>query len=197
MRSFWLRLQQEVEQFREYSDLAEIGEIARRLFAMNAFDGVLTIVGVLMGNYVAGVRNAAIVISTGLSTCFAMAISGLWGAYLTETAERKRALNELESYTLTKLDKTKIGRASGVAAIIVALTDGLAPLLSALVTLLPFFLHLDVVISYYSSLGLALAILFALGVFLGTISKVNLLISGLRMLGAGLVCILLSYLLEH
>ena len=79
-----------VSYLREYDKLANIGEIARRYFAMNAFDGVLTIIGVLMGNFMAGVQEPRIVVSTGLATCVAMGVSGLWGAYLTEAAERKR-----------------------------------------------------------------------------------------------------------
>ena len=92
-----------LHELREYSDLADIGVIARRYFAMNAFDGVLTIIGVVMGNFTAGVSSSAIVISTGLSTCMAMGISGLWGAYLTESAERKRSLDVLENHTLSDL----------------------------------------------------------------------------------------------
>lgn len=188
-----------LQQLREYDDIAEISEIARRYFAMNAFDGVLTIIGVLMGNYTAGVRSPAIVISTGLSTCMAMGISGLWGAYLTESAERKRSLDILENHTLSDLSGTKIGRASRAAVIIVALVDGLAPFAAALLVLLPFFFSAllgEVTISYYLSLGMALAILFALGAFLGRVSKDSLILSGLKMIGAGLVAILLSHLLD-
>ena len=187
-----------LHELREYNDIANIGEIARRYFAMNAFDGVLTIIGVLMGNYVAHVHDAKVVIVTGFSTCMAMGISGLWGAYLTESAERKRDLSDLENHTLTDLSNTKIGRASRVAVVVVALVDGLAPFLAALVVLLPFFfsgLLADVVFSYYASLGMALVVLFALGAFLGKVSKENLIISGLKMIGAGLVSILLSYFL--
>jgi predicted membrane protein (TIGR00267 family) len=183
----------------EYSDIANIGEIARRYFAMNAFDGVLTIIGVLMGNYTAHVRDPTVVIVTGFSTCIAMGISGLWGAYLTESAERKRDLGDLESHTLTDLSGTKIGRASRAAVVVVALVDGLAPFLAALVVLLPFFfgaLLADIVFSYYVSLGMALAVLFALGAFLGRVSKESLIISGLKMIGAGLVSILLTYILD-
>ncbi|MBC8262783.1 MAG: hypothetical protein H8E47_01480, partial [Anaerolineales bacterium] len=83
-----------------------------------------------------------------------------------------------------------------------ALVDGLAPFLAALVVLLPFFfseLLADIVLSYYAALGMALVVLFALGAFLGKVSKENLIISGLKMIGAGLVSILLSYFLgvEH
>ncbi len=188
-----------LQQLREYDDIAEISEIARRYFAMNAFDGVLTIIGVLMGNYTAGVNSPAIVISTGLSTCMAMGISGLWGAYLTESAERKRSLDILENHTLSDLSGTKIGRASRAAVIIVALVDGLAPFAAALLVLSPFFfstLQGEITISYYLSLGLALATLFALGAFLGRVSKDSLILSGLKMIGAGVVAILLSYLLD-
>ena len=187
-----------LNELREYSDIASIGEIARRYFAMNAFDGVLTIIGVLMGNYTAHVRDPTIVIVTGFSTSIAMGISGLWGAYLTESAERKRELEDLESRTLTDLSETKIGRASRAAVVVVALVDGLAPFLAALVVLLPFFfsgLLADIVLSYYVSLGMALAVLFALGAFLGKVSKENLVISGLKMIGAGVLSMVLSYLL--
>ena len=185
-----------VSYLREYDKLANISEIARRYFAMNAFDGVLTIIGVLMGNFVAGVNDARIVLSTGLATSVAMGISGLWGAYLTESAERKRDLDDLENHTLTDLSNTKIGRASRVAVVVVALVDGMAPFLAALIVLLPFFLSglmADIVFSYYVSLGMALVVLFALGAFLGTVSKENMIISGVKMIGAGLVSMFLSY----
>jgi predicted membrane protein (TIGR00267 family) len=188
-----------LHELREYSDIASIGEIARRYFAMNAFDGVLTIIGVLMGNYTARVHDPTVVIVTGFSTCIAMGVSGLWGAYLTEAAERKRDLSDLENHTLTDLSETKIGRASRVAVVVVALVDGLAPFLAALLVLLPFFfsgLLADIVLSYYASLGMALAVLFALGAFLGKVSKESLVISGLKMIVAGLVSIALSYLLK-
>jgi len=174
-----------LHELKEYNDIASISEIARRYFAMNAFDGVLTIIGVLMGNYAAHVQDAKVVIVTGFSTSIAMGVSGLWGAYMTESAERKRDLRDLR-----------------VAVVVVALVDGLAPFLASLVVLLPFFfsgLLDDIVLSYYAALALALGVLFALGAFLGKVSKENLIISGLKMIGAGLVSILLSYFLgvEH
>jgi predicted membrane protein (TIGR00267 family) len=66
------------------------------------------------------------------------------------------------------------------------------------VVLLPFFfsaLLADVLLSYYASLAMALVVLFALGAFLGKVSKQNLIVSGAKMIGAGVVSILLSYFL--
>lgn len=188
-----------LQQLREYEDIAEIGEIARRYFAMNAFDGVLTMIGVLIGNYSAGVESARVVISTGLATSMAIGVSGFWGAYFTESAERKRDLDDLESYTLTDLNETKIGRASRAAAIVVSLVDGFAPFLAALVVLLPFFLTSlwgEIYRSYYLSLAMALGVLFALGAFLGAISRENIALTGVKMIGAGLLAMVLGYLLR-
>jgi predicted membrane protein (TIGR00267 family) len=187
-----------VSYLREYDKLANISEIARRYFAMNAFDGVLTIIGVLMGNFVAGVGDARIVLSTGLATSVAMGVSGLWGAYLTESAERKRDLDELSRVTLTDLTNTRIGRASRAAIFIVAIVDGLSPFLAALIVLIPFILagsSEDLTWAYYTSLGLALLTLFSLGLFLGRISHGRMIVYGLKTVLAGVVSIVLSFFL--
>ena len=188
----WQRIQ-------EYGNLANTGEIARRYFAMNAFDGVLTMIGVLTGSMAAGVDEPQIVVTTGLSTCIAMGISGLWGAYLTESAERKRDLAELGSHTLTDLNHTRIGRASRFAVAIVALVDGISPFLAALIILIPFFaaeMFPSIVWVYYTSFGVALLTLFALGLFLGHICRENLFLYGIRTVIAGLLAILVSFLVS-
>jgi predicted membrane protein (TIGR00267 family) len=193
-------LQVRLDRWREYSKISEAGEIARRAFANNSFDGVLTMVGVVMGSFVAGVQEASIVLVTGLSTALAIGISGGWGAYLTESAERSHAVDELEQVTLTELRDSKIGKASRMAVVMVAAVDGLSPFLSALLVLIPFFLApLLPAISYvyYSSLGMSLVALFALGLYLGRISRRNLILSGIKTSIAGVVCIALSYVLQQ
>lgn len=191
--------QQGLQRLKEYEELADIGEIARRMFAMNSFDGILTILGVLVGNFLAGVEAASIIIVTGMTTSVSMGISGLWGAYLTESAERQKSLDDLEEQTLTDLSDTRIGRASRFAVVVVALVDGLAPLLASLLVLVPFFLtHLwgDITYSYYLAVAIAMVSLFGLGAFLGQISRQNMVIAGTKMLTAGIVSLLLSYLIE-
>ena len=185
---------------KEYNAIADIGEIGRRYFAMNAFDGVLTIMGVLMGNMGAKVTSPHIVLTTGLSTCIAMGISGLWGSYLTESAERKRDLDELGSQTLTDLKDSKLGRASRYAVVVIAIIDGLSPFLAALLVLIPFFManvFPSIQWAYLTSLGGALLALFGLGIFLGNISRENLILSGLKTVIAGILSILIGVLLGH
>jgi predicted membrane protein (TIGR00267 family) len=141
-----------------------------------------------------------VVLVTGLSTALAIGISGGWGAYLTESAERRKETEELEQVTLTSLHDTKVGKASRMAVVIVAAVDGLSPFLAAFLVVLPFFfasLLPSVDYAYYASVGMAMLSLFGLGVYLGSLSQERLIISGIRTTFAGVVSIGLSYLLEQ
>ncbi len=192
------RLTQGIRNIREYESIAGFSKIARRALANNAFDGVLTMIGVLMGNYMGNVRDASIVIRIGIATSISIGISGLWGAYLAESAERGRELAELERISLTDLSDTKIGRASRVAVIVVSLVDGLSPLIASMIVLLPFFfvaLIGNVLACYVISLLVAMIGLFGLGMFLGQISGRNLFGYGLRTVIAGVVAIVVNALL--
>ena len=192
------RLAKSVNEFLEYERIAGFWEIARRALANNAFDGILTTIGVLMGSYVAGVRSSGIVVRTGIATSIAMGISGMWGAYLAESAERGRDLAELEAISLTDLGGTKIGRASRVAVIVVSAVDGLAPFISSMIVLVPMLLAPllpSILLSYVLSIAVALVCLFVLGLFLGSICERNLMNYGIKTVFAGVVCIGVTYLL--
>jgi len=187
-----------LREFAEYRQIAGIDEIGRRYLAMNAFDGILTMIGVLMGSYVAGIREPRIVISTGIATCLAMGVSGFWGAYLTESAERKHELQELEHAMLTDMTNSKQARASRFAAVVVSVIDGVSPLIAGVAVLLPFILTglwRDVTTSYALSVGVALTLLFALGVFLARVAHGQIIPAGIRMIVAGIVCVILSFFL--
>ena len=188
-----------IEKANEYNEIAGIAEIARRSFGNNTFDGILTMIGVLMGSFSSGIANPRVVIITGLSTSIAIMISGAWGAYLTESAERTNYLNELGRSTLTNLNGSLIGRASRFAAIAVSVVDGLSPFLGAIVVLLPFFFSRwfpDIRTTYLAALGTSLVALFALGIWFGKVAKENLIIYGIKTLLAGVFSILIGSLLS-
>ncbi|HNT29611.1 MAG TPA: VIT1/CCC1 transporter family protein [bacterium] len=178
--------------------ITDVISIARRNFVMNAFDGVLTMTGILAGSYFVGIDDPKIVLGTGFSTAIAMGISGMWGAFLTERSERRHDIKQLERHTLADLSDSHLVTASHQATIIITLV-GLAPLLAALSVLSPFlfsFLFPSITMMYFSSLALIILLLFSLGTFLGTISKENILLSGLRLLAAGIICIGILLMIE-
>ncbi|MBC7235678.1 MAG: VIT1/CCC1 transporter family protein [Chloroflexi bacterium] len=188
-----------VGELAEYWRIAKVDEIGRRVVANNGFDGILTMIGVLMGSWVAGVQDARVVISTGLATCVAMGISGAWGAYMAESAERKHAMQELELALLRNLDGSQQARASRFAVVVIALLDGLSPLITGITALIPFFfgpLWGDITYTYVAGLALALMALFALGAFLATVAKENIIRAGVRMILAGVICVAISLLIS-
>jgi predicted membrane protein (TIGR00267 family) len=194
----WSAIPEFLEEIQTYNQIAGIAEIARRYFAMNAFDGVLTTIGVLAGNYLAGVRDLSIPIRIGIATSIAMGISGLWGAYLTESAERQKELSDLEKISLIDQSETSIGRASRFAVIVVSVVDGLAPALAAFIVLIPLFLASWInnpILSYGLAGGIALICLFGLGMFLGKVSERSLIGYGFKTLLAGVVAIAINFLL--
>jgi predicted membrane protein (TIGR00267 family) len=179
--------------YREYLKTTKAHEIARRLFVMNAFDGALTIMGVVIGAHFAGVSDSHIIITAGIAGSVAMGISGISGAYLAERAERKRDLKKLEMAMLKNLDDTHYARATEFASIIVAVVDGISPALSAGVIVMPYFFVPEISMqwAFYASLVLGLAILFTLGIFLARISDESPLISGIQMILVGIATIII------
>jgi predicted membrane protein (TIGR00267 family) len=186
-------MRKRIARYREYLETSKAHEIARRLFVMNAFDGALTIMGMVIGAHFSGVVDPHIVITAGIAGSLAMGISGISGAYLSERAERKRDLKKLEMAMLQNMNGTHYARATEFASIIVAVVDGISPALSAAILVTPYFFvpGISMLWAFYLSLGLALAILFTLGVFLARISDEKPIISGIQMILVGIITIII------
>ncbi|RLF41463.1 MAG: hypothetical protein DRN18_03770 [Thermoplasmata archaeon] len=185
---------------KQYSEISDLGEISRRYFVMNAFDGALTMLGVVIGAYISNIRSASTIISAGIAGSIAMAISGISGAYMTERAERLRKLKSLEKAMLKELRNSIHYRSHRFAVLVTSLTDGLSPFLSAMIVLSPFFLlnfgFLSWNIAFYLSIALTLIFLFSMGMYLAKVSEESMIMYGLQMLCVGIltafVCIAIS-----
>jgi predicted membrane protein (TIGR00267 family) len=167
---------------------------------MNAFDGTLTLLGVIWASHFAMHHNVDTVISAGIGACLAMMFSGLAGTYLTEKAERERELHEMEKALIRSLEDTEIKKASRFAIFVSAVIDGIAPLAAGLLCLAPFFvvaggwLMWDVAVILSIIIGLFL--LFSLGIWLGRISDQNSWVYGIQTLGAGVATAIAIICLE-
>jgi predicted membrane protein (TIGR00267 family) len=177
-----------------YIQITEMGPIARRYFVKNGFDGSMTMLGIIVGALVSD-GAPEVVVTAGLATCLAMGISGISGAYMTERAERKRDLKELESAMITKLDDCVISDATRFVSIYAAIVDGGSPIVTALISLSPFFLLLfgliTIEVAYIAAIAVTLITLFLLGVYLGKVAKENALLYGIQTLVAGAITVLI------
>ena len=91
-----------IEKFKTYAKITDFVSIARRYFINNFYDGMLTIIGILLGFFILIFKegqqsvDSHIVLLTGLATSISMFMSGLSGSYISEKAEQKRLKSELD-----------------------------------------------------------------------------------------------------
>ncbi len=158
--------------------------IIRRYFVVNGFDGALTMLGLTMGFRMGGQADPEIALSACVGAAIALGVSGTSSAYISESAERKRALKDLEQAMITDLTRTDYGMAAHLIPIIVALVNGLAPLTLALVITVPLWPGAWVEPFGWSALdmstALAVTVIFLLGVLLGRVSGQFWLWTGAR-----------------
>ncbi len=175
--------------------------IARRYLITNGFDGALTMLGMVTGFYISGTTELSVAISACLGAAVALFISGLSSAYLSEKAERKKELRELEQALVLDLKESDYGQASRYLPMLVALVNGLSPLLLSLLILLPLFIAAQGYIlplsPFINAIIVALICVFCLGVFLGKISKSFWLWSGLRALIIAIITVVIILFFGH
>jgi predicted membrane protein (TIGR00267 family) len=172
--------------------------IMRRYFVVNGFDGALTMLGLIIGFALSATDDIAMIINVCLAAALALAVSGVSSAYISESAERKYSLDILEAAMIHDLQDSEHGRAARWTPLLVALVNGLAPLLISLLILLPLWLSTHSVLlpvsPLYAAIFVAMLLLFLLGVFLGHIAGGSWLQSGFRTLLVAIVTVALIYL---
>ena len=91
-----------IKKVKTYAKITDFESIARRYFVNNFYDGMLTILGILLGFFILIFKDGQqtvdshIVILTGFATSISMLMSGLSGSYISEKAEQKRLKSELD-----------------------------------------------------------------------------------------------------
>jgi len=178
-----------LERFRFLLKLTKSGPIARRYFVIGAFDGALTILGVILGAYVAEARvhpelARELIMGAGFAGAIALSVSSTVGAYEAERVEHMLSHQVLEKAMLSQVEGTRKD-AMSVSIAVSAIIHGIAPLLAALIPLVPFFfLTLDEAV--VTGISITIAFLFVLGAYLGSLIKEMIIYTGLRFVIAGL-----------
>ncbi|MEM2281515.1 MAG: VIT1/CCC1 transporter family protein [Candidatus Bathyarchaeia archaeon] len=156
------------KKIRVYLHITKASGIARRYFVMNGFDGAMTVFGIVLGSWIAGVTKPEVVLLAGFGACLAMGVSGFFGAFMAEKAERERRLKEMEEAAKNRVNPLHY-EAARFVTVYVALIDGLSPVLTAAISLSPFVLAYTKLITFFnvyiSSLVLSMVTLFLLGIY--------------------------------
>ena len=172
--------------------------VLRRYFVVNGFDGALTMMGLILGFLVSTPADLAVIINACLGAAIALGMSGFSSAYISESAERRHALGQLEKAMISDLKESTHGEAARLTPLLVALVNGLAPLIISLLILMPLWLGslgISLPVSpLYAAILVALMLIFLLGVFLGRVADISWLRSGLQTLLVAVTTATLIYL---
>jgi len=183
------RFSERIKKLRFNLNLTKSGAIARRYFVIGAFDGALTILGVILGAYVAEGHAhpelaKQLILAAGFAGGIALAVSSTVGAYEAERVEHLLSHQHLEKAMLRPVEGARV-EAMRVSISVSAIVHGVSPLLAAFVPLLPFFfMPLDAAVT--TAIALTLGFLFILGAYLGSLIKEMIVYTGLRFVLAGL-----------
>ncbi|SIR76786.1 VIT1/CCC1 transporter family protein [Natronorubrum thiooxidans] len=176
----------------------DVRSISRRYFISNGFDGTLTSIGIIVGAYLSGVTEGITVVTIGLGAAVGLGTSGVWSVWEIERAEKQAELLRIEQAMLTELDETTVQERRTGARKINAVASGIGPLIGIILPLLPFLAH-DVVFTLLEAtlvgIAVGVVVLFLFGAYLGSISKQNWIVAGVRMGLAGIVVAVLNLFL--
>lgn len=171
--------------------------IARRYFVVNGFDGALTMLGLIMGFAFSSSTDLSIVINACMGAAIALGVSGFSSAYISESAERKHALGKLQQAMVNDLEHSAHAEAARWVPWMIALVNGLAPFVIALLIIMPMWLfNIGFPLPLpplYAAVVMALVLVFLLGVFLGRIADIAWFNSGIRALAMAILTVSLIY----
>ena len=172
--------------------------IVRRYFVVNGFDGALTMLGLIIGFLISAPTELSVIINACLGAAIALGMSGVSSAYISEAAERRHDLLQLQEAMIADLQQSAHGAAARRVPLLIALVNGLAPLLISLLIIIPLWLaQLGIPLPaspLYLAISIAFVLIFLLGVFLARIANISWLRSGVQTLLVAIVTAALIYL---
>ena len=170
----------------------------RRYLVVNGFDGALTMLGILSGFALIEDPPIGTLLGACLGAAVALLMSGLSSAYLSESAEQKKKLAEIEKAMVRNLHDSHHGVVAKWTPWLLASVNGLSPFLISLLIVQPLLWKWKVPGLGPVELALALGFIciFFLGVFLARVSKGFWLKSGLKALLVGAAIMLLTQIIQ-
>ena len=162
-----------------------------RYIILGSVDGILAILGVVIGASISG--NPSFVINAALGGAVALAMTNGVGSYLAEGAVEYGKLSKLEKPLLRSLENTRIEEQTIKKIRTDSITHGGASFIGSLIPILPFVIFENHQLEVAVCLSIiALAIL---GVYSGKIAKQSIVIHSVRMVALGIAIVIAVTLL--
>ncbi|MHC1624781.1 MAG: VIT1/CCC1 transporter family protein [Methermicoccaceae archaeon] len=159
-----------------------------RYLILGSIDGILAVLGVVVAASTVS-ESATVIVNAGIGGAIALAMTNGLGSYLAEGTVEYGKLSQLERPLLKSLKNTKLERETKKKIRLDSIIHGFSSLIGSMVPLLPFFFFTPTK-AVYMAIGMSVVTLMFLGMFSGIISRQNIPISILKMVGLGLLVVL-------
>jgi len=163
-------------------------------FIRGFIDGALSTLGVVIG---ASSGDVSIIIAAGTGGAVANGVSNTISAYTSSRAKRYKEMGEIERAmghnSLRKsvlADRLKDETTKG------GMVDGFATAIGGMIPVAPYLLGVDPQIAIFISIGAILLLLFILGLYMGKLSKENLILSGVKFVFLGAITAVMVFVLQ-
>ncbi|MEM1578169.1 MAG: VIT1/CCC1 transporter family protein [Archaeoglobaceae archaeon] len=178
-----------------YFQITNVATISRRYFIIGFFDGLITVAGMIIGAFISGHNDSELIIPVGFATALALGISSSWGAFEAERIEQKALKKRRERVIISRLEGTVLDEAHKFATLFSSFVHGIAPILSAIILILPY-LFFSPFEAFEASMILCSSLIFLLGMVMGKMADENVFINGIRMLILGILVLLAVLILN-
>jgi len=165
-----------------------------RYVILGAIDGILAVLGIIIGLSAATIEPG-LVVKAALGGGIALCLTNSIGSYLAESAVEYGKISEVEQALLQDLRNTRVEKLARRNIQIDALLSGGSSIFGSLIPILPFVFFKDGIAVYFS-IALALIALVVLGLFSGKISSQSYIRSIVRMVGMGIIVVVVCSLLR-
>ncbi|MFH1821680.1 MAG: VIT1/CCC1 transporter family protein [Methanobacteriota archaeon] len=165
----------------------------RKHFIRGMVDGSLSTLGIVIG---ASAAILPIILAAALGGMMANSISNALSAFSSERVFQFSELRKTERSMVRKslkgsVPEHKKRRATAKAS----LADGSATIVGGLIPILPYLL-VPIATAMFISTGLVIATIFVIGMYIGKLSKENILFSALKMAVFGIAVVIIAYLVQ-
>ena len=151
------------------------------------FDTVNSILGVVIGLYLADEQNAYVFIMSIISTAIALGISSGTSIYEAEYFEQLRDIKEIEKHMITNFKEKNpiVAKKAKTMGLFVGIINFLTPLLIALVLVLILLTMPNLAGAFWAIMGFSGLVLFGSGIIFGKMNQLPPIKRGVRMLIIG------------
>ena len=162
-------------------------------FLRGFIDGTLSTLGIVIG---AASASNVVIIAAALGGMLANGISNLLSAFSAEGAEQYQELRRIEEAMVSREMKgSELDRRISRRTLASGIVDGAATIVGGGIPILPY-LFLPPFEAMLVAIGVVVTIISLVGIYLGKLSRRNIVLSALKMATFGLVVAATVYLLQ-